>query len=98
MSDDKIKKTIEDKLTTIKYNCDSESQLVIDRELCKNCESRCCTYICPAKVYVYDENQNIINVDYENCLECGACRIACPYGAINWNYPKAGYGVVFKQS
>ncbi len=99
MSEENIKKnTIEDKLTTIKYNCDSESHLVLNKELCKNCESRCCTYICPAKVYTYDEDNNIINVDYENCLECGACRIACPLDAIDWQYPRAGCGVIYKQS
>lgn len=98
MNDDVTKKTIEDKLTTIKYNCDSETHLSVDEDICKTCENRCCTYICPAKVYTYDEDKNKINVEYENCLECGACRIACPHRAINWNYPKAKNGVIFKNS
>lgn len=99
MSEENIKKkSIEDKLTTIKYNCDCEPHLIVDEQKCRNCENRCCTYICPAGVYTYDESKNIINVEYENCLECGACRVACPHNAIEWNYPKAGCGVIYKQS
>ncbi len=99
MSEENIKKNgIEDKLTTIKYNCDSKTHLVPDENICSRCEIRCCTYICPAKVYSYDENSGMLNVEYENCLECGACKIACPYDAIGWNYPKAGCGVIYKQS
>ena len=99
MSEENIKKkTIEDKLTTIKYNCSSKPHLTVDEQKCRNCEKRYCTYICPAGVYTYDENSNTVNVEYENCLECGACRIACPYGAIEWNYPEAGCGVIYKQS
>ena len=39
-----------------------------------------------------------ITVQYENCLECGACRMACPKNAIDWNYPKASLGVLYKKS
>lgn len=99
MTDDNIKKnSIEDKLSTIKYNCDSRTHLIVDNTICRVCTNRECTYICPAKVYTYDEDQNIINVEYENCLECGACRVACPLGAIDWKYPKAKYGVIYKYS
>ena len=98
MSGEDTKKSIEDKLTTIKYNCDKEAHLIVANELCRICEKRCCTYICPAKVYSYDENTSTINVEYENCLECGACRIACPLNAIDWNYTRADYGVIYKHS
>lgn len=97
--DENIKKnSIEDKLSTIKYNCDCESHLIADNEKCRLCENRVCTCICPANVYTYDENKNVLNVEYENCLECGACRIICPMDAIDWNYPKGKYGVNYKHS
>lgn len=96
--DKNIKKTIEDKLSTIKYNCDNKGHLKPDKTICMNCKKRVCTFICPAAVYSYDEEKNTLNVEYENCLECGACRISCPFGAIDWNYPESDKGVVYKNS
>lgn len=98
MENNKNKKSIQDKLATIKYNCDDKSHLKIDLSKCQNCKEKTCTHICPAAVYVEDENAQEILVQYENCLECGACRIACPKGAIEWEYPPASCGVVFKNN
>lgn len=95
---DDNKKSIQDKLTTIKYNCDDKTHLILDCEKCALCKEKVCTYICPANVYVQSEDGSEIIVQFENCLECGACKIACPKGAIDWNYPKSGCGVVFKNS
>ena len=96
-NNDKNKKSIQDKLATIKYNCDNKTHLIVDFEKCKKCKDKVCTKICPAKVYEVDEYNEMI-VQYENCLECGACRIACPKGAITWNYPSSGCGVIFKNN
>ena len=57
-----------------------------------------CHHICPADVYELDENLGEIVVRYENCLECGACRISCPKNAISWEYPTAGCGVILKNN
>ena len=92
------KKSIQDKLSTIKYNCSNKAHLVVDQKKCAKCKDKPCTIICPAKVYEADENLNEIVVQYENCLECGACRIACPKGAIAWEYPSSGCGVIFKNN
>ena len=92
------KKSIEEKLAVIKYNCSEVSHLIVDQEICKNCKEKTCTYICPANVYSVDENTGEILVSYENCLECGACRIACPKKKIDWSYPPSGCGVVLKHS
>ncbi len=88
---------IDDKLYTLKYSPDTKSHLNPDNEQCKLCESRNCTYICPAKVYEWNEETQSLIVNYENCLECGACRIACERKAIDWQYPKGTKGVTFKQ-
>jgi ferredoxin like protein len=29
-------------------------------------------------------------------LECGTCRIACPHSALEWEYPRSGFGVQFR--
>ena len=94
----KEENSIENKLSTLKYYCDNESHLVLDKELCRNCKEKACLYVCPARVYEIDNETKEINVQYENCLECGACRMACPKNAIDWNYPKASLGVLYKKS
>ena len=94
----KNKKSIQDKLATIKYNCNNKSHLILDPKKCEKCKEKICTTICPASVYELDENLGEIIVQYENCLECGACRIACPKNAISWEYPSSGCGVIFKNN
>ncbi len=91
-------KSIQNKLATVKYNCDDNTHLIVNQEKCAKCKDKVCTYICPAGVYSVDENTGEIVVQYENCLECGACRIACPKKSIDWNYPHAGCGVILKNN
>ncbi len=87
---------INEKLSSLKYNKDEQSHLNVDNDICMRCKDKCCTYICPAEVYQWNSEKCIMNIRYENCLECGACKIVCPKKNINWVYPKAGCGVKFK--
>jgi len=89
---------IDELLAKVKYNPDKSSHLIPNNEICINCKNRVCEYICPAKVYEWDEDKKKLQVNFENCLECGACRIACIHNAIDWRYPKAGKGITFKNS
>ena len=88
---------LDQKLYTLKYTPDNESHLNPDQSKCKNCISRNCTYICPAGVYEWNEEKQELIINFENCLECGACRIACEHKCIDWKYPKGTKGVTFKQ-
>lgn len=85
---------LEDKLYTVKFTSDTVSHLKPDYECCKKCTNRYCTTLCPARVYEWDENNDKLIVNFENCLECGACKIACKH--IQWEYPKGTKGVTFK--
>lgn len=85
---------LEDKLYTVKYSPDATSHLKPDVELCKKCKDKPCTFICPAGVYEWQDGKMIVN--FENCLECGACRICCPSKSLNWEYPKGTKGVTIK--
>lgn len=88
--------SVDDKLFSVKYSPDEDTHLVPDQQECLNCKDKPCTKFCPAKVYDWDEESQKLLVGYENCLECGACRIACPAKSITWQYPKGGKGVTFK--
>jgi len=89
---------LDKKLANVKYTPDTISHLVPCDQDCKTCISRCCTYVCPAGVYEWSGEQQKLIVNFENCLECGACRIVCEKQSLNWSYPKGTKGVTFKQS
>ncbi|MGO9721773.1 MAG: ferredoxin family protein, partial [Methylocella sp.] len=57
---------------------------------------RSLTYTCPAGCYsLNDKGQVEITVD--GCFECGTCRVlTAKTGEIEWEYPRGGYGVLFK--
>lgn len=92
----KTEVNIDDKLYLNRWKPDHQSHLVIkDPRVCaEKCTQKDCTVFCPARVYEWRDGR--IAVGHEGCLECGACRIACPYGNIEWNYPRGGYGVQFR--
>ena len=89
---------IEDKLFLDKYKVDAVSHLQIKNpSVCLNCEKKQCTFVCPAGVYRWDEPQQKIVVGWENCLEMGACVIAChEFDNIDMHYPRGGYGISYK--
>ena len=85
--------SLEAKLALVKNLKDSVSHIEIDQAKCLCCKNKICLNICPAKTY--EEIDGKINAAYENCLECGSCRIACPDGAIHWENPRGKFGVSF---
>lgn len=89
--------TIEDRLYTITYTDAGESHLgVLDPAVCEgSCATYECTTICPADVW-HAEDGGVPTIAYENCLECGSCRFACPHDNVEWTYPETGAGVKFK--
>lgn len=87
---------IDNKLYLNRWKTDEDSHLnILDNTVCaERCPQKSCTVFCPARVYEWREGR--LALGYEGCLECGACRIACPNGNIEWRYPRGGYGVQFK--
>jgi ferredoxin like protein len=88
---------IETKLGLDVFQIDNEQpHILIDQEICQSrCTIRYCLHVCPANLYELNERGEII-VDYEGCLECGTCYIACRQDALTWHYPRAGYGVQYR--
>jgi ferredoxin like protein len=90
--------SVEEKLYLAKYKLDERPHLVImDQTICQKCSQingspQPCMILCPADVYKWEEGKKNV-VSYDNCVECGACRIICPYTNIEWKYPRWGRGL-----
>ncbi len=84
---------VQEKLSTTMFIRHVDSHLrVRDQEICRSCVLRPCVNVCPAGVYSYCEDGGL-SVAYENCLECGSCKIVCEFDNIDWSYPAGGFGV-----
>jgi molybdopterin-containing oxidoreductase family iron-sulfur binding subunit len=55
---------------------------------CQQCEDPECTAACPTGA-TWMEPDGIVVIDYEWCIGCRYCMVACPYGArhFNWTEP-----------
>ncbi|MFB6155758.1 MAG: ferredoxin family protein [Haloferacaceae archaeon] len=90
--------SMEDRLYTVTYRDAGESHLdVDDPDVCSTtCTTYECTSVCPADVWRNEDGDGVPTIAYENCLECGSCRFACPYDNVEWEYPDTGNGVSYK--
>ena len=90
---------VEEKLGFLTYKADhsfAHIKIKSDDPCRKECKTKPCTTGCPAKVYDWEEAQKKIIVAYENCIECGACRMLCPFDNIACEWPRGGFGVQYK--
>ncbi len=86
-------KEIEEKLGLVKTKKDTKSHIEIDQIICEDCGHKLCIKVCPANTY--EEIEGKMKAAYENCLECGSCRVICKKNAIKWQNPRGGFGVKF---
>ena len=54
------------------------------RVSCQHCDNPACLPVCPAKA-IYKGPHGEVLVDQSKCISCGACAMACPYGAPKFN-------------
>lgn len=90
--------SVDARLGLLKYKNDHTSHISIkDDSICLNtCKDKPCVVLCPAEVYAFSEEKKKIIVQYENCIECGGCRMICPYLNIDCHWPRGGFGVSYQ--
>jgi ferredoxin like protein len=79
-----------------RFQVDDRPHIVVNQEICRTCDSRACVKSCPANCYTYHEETGLLSTVYETCLECGACYVVCDKGALDWSYPRGGFGVCYR--
>ena len=87
---------IEDKLSVNKYNVDKDVHITLNDDICNRCNEHPCLFICPGSLYEKNSETGEITIEFSGCLECGSCLIACPLGAITWNYPGGRFGIQYR--
>ena len=87
---------IEDLTQLTQFEVDDRPHIIVDKEVCAGCDHRACVSACPANCYTWDESTHLLSVVYETCLECGTCCVLCDKGAVDWSYPRGGYGVKYR--
>lgn len=85
---------IDDKLALDLFHIDKDAHIKVNQEICNKCPHRACTYTCPVENYKLEDGKIVFS--WEGCLECGTCRIICDQGAVEWDYPKGGFGISYR--
>lgn len=75
-------------------------------QICNHCEEAPCEKACPTGASYTDKESGVVLVDYDKCVGCRACYVACPYqnrhylkkGALKGYFPEKGLTPFEKQS
>jgi len=59
---------------------------------CMHCDNAPCVKVCPVGAR-YKRPDGLVATDWERCIGCRYCEVACPYGVnyFNWKAPEKNY-------
>ncbi len=81
------------------FNIDRDPHIVLDENICKECDQRFCVNACPACCYTWAEEEQKMTFVHDGCLECGTCYVVCGKNAFTlWRYPRGGFGVSYRMT
>jgi ferredoxin like protein len=88
---------VEDKLYQNRYLVDvGRPHIKVKPHVVPPPELLALTKVCPAGCYALADTGQV-EITPDGCMECGTCRVlAEAKGYIEWNYPRGGFGLLYK--
>lgn len=53
--------------------------------LCQQCDVPFCAASCPVGALIKDVPTGVVKVDYDRCVSCRMCVLACPFGGMKYD-------------
>ncbi len=83
-------KATNDTANGITWNAVFTDKTAFSREVniprpCMHCEHAPCVEVCPVGA-TYHRPDGLVAMDYDKCIGCRYCQVACPYGARYFNW------------